>query len=335
MPPAAKILCCWKPLPSISIVGTGIGHEGVTSMSVLLTVVGVILAVLGVAMAGYGVPVKEFSFGNTLILAGSGAVVGGLIIVAIGAVVGQLQRIAEMLAARAPLQAGQPAEPFETPAPQRAMPPPPIAFSERPKPPAMAFPEPPPAPVGMNQPAVAPPMLRNPDAPASLGEQFEIPEHEDVSLSPPPAPAVLGENEPLTPPPAARADKNIPSPPSHEHRHEPPPAFADEGWPSTPSPPPPRGERQGQTSYFDTMWPADSRTPSRSAVDESGPDAKPVPPAAAPGAPSEPVAILKSGVVDGMAYTLYVDGSIEAELPHGTLRFASINELRDHLAKSS
>ncbi len=48
-----------------------------------------------------------------------------------------------------------------------------------------------------------------------------------------------------------------------------------------------------------------------------------------------PVAILKSGVVDGMGYTLYVDGSIEAELPQGTLRFASINELREHLTKNS
>jgi hypothetical protein len=48
-----------------------------------------------------------------------------------------------------------------------------------------------------------------------------------------------------------------------------------------------------------------------------------------------PVAILKSGVVDGMGYTLYVDGSIEAELPDGTLRFASINELRAHLEKNS
>jgi hypothetical protein len=46
------------------------------------------------------------------------------------------------------------------------------------------------------------------------------------------------------------------------------------------------------------------------------------------------VAVLKSGVVDGMGYTLYVDGSIEAELPDGTLRFASINELRAHLEKT-
>jgi hypothetical protein len=44
-----------------------------------------------------------------------------------------------------------------------------------------------------------------------------------------------------------------------------------------------------------------------------------------------PVAILKSGVVDGMAYTLYADGSIEAKLPEGTVRFGSISELRAHL----
>jgi hypothetical protein len=60
-----------------------------------------------------------------------------------------------------------------------------------------------------------------------------------------------------------------------------------------------------------------------------------LPPVTAAAAPNEPAAILKSGVVDGMGYTLYVDGSIEAELPNGTLRFASINELRDHLAKSA
>jgi hypothetical protein len=52
--------------------------------------------------------------------------------------------------------------------------------------------------------------------------------------------------------------------------------------------------------------------------------------------PSEPrpIAILKSGVIDGMAYTLYTDGSIEAELPQGTMRFASIDELRAHLEQA-
>jgi len=40
-------------------------------------------------------------------------------------------------------------------------------------------------------------------------------------------------------------------------------------------------------------------------------------------------------VVDGMAYTLYSDGSIEAEMPQGTMRFASITELRAYLDKAS
>ena len=43
------------------------------------------------------------------------------------------------------------------------------------------------------------------------------------------------------------------------------------------------------------------------------------------------VTVLKSGVVDGMAYSLYSDGSIEAQMPEGRMRFASIDELRVHL----
>jgi hypothetical protein len=44
-----------------------------------------------------------------------------------------------------------------------------------------------------------------------------------------------------------------------------------------------------------------------------------------------PVSVLKSGVVEGMAYKLYSDGSIEAELPQGILRFGSIAALRSHI----
>ena len=46
---------------------------------------------------------------------------------------------------------------------------------------------------------------------------------------------------------------------------------------------------------------------------------------------SAAVTVLKSGVVDGMAYSLYSDGSIEAQMPEGMMRFASIDELRAHL----
>lgn len=50
---------------------------------------------------------------------------------------------------------------------------------------------------------------------------------------------------------------------------------------------------------------------------------------------SEPAAtVIKAGVIGGMAYKLYSDGSIEADLPDGTLRFASLQELRDHVASA-
>ena len=34
-----------------------------------------------------------------------------------------------------------------------------------------------------------------------------------------------------------------------------------------------------------------------------------------------------------MAYTLYTDGSIEAQLPTGLMRFASIDDLRTYLER--
>jgi hypothetical protein len=107
---------------------------------------------------------------------------------------------------------------------------------------------------------------------------------------------------------------------------------------------------------FDSAWPASGRggnlfsRRSRSAEAAPAPPAAPEPPppvefaedspAPAPAAPPpspaavEPapgVTVIKSGVVDGMAYSLYSDGSIEAQMPEGMLRFASLDELRSHL----
>jgi hypothetical protein len=44
------------------------------------------------------------------------------------------------------------------------------------------------------------------------------------------------------------------------------------------------------------------------------------------------VTVLDSGVIAGMAYSLYSDGSIGTQTPTGTIRFPSIDDLRDHLA---
>lgn len=89
------------------------------------------------------------------------------------------------------------------------------------------------------------------------------------------------------------------------------------------------------------MWPAEAKSPKSSVSDDAKPSFASASDTFPPERPepeaqkSRAVAILKSGVVDGMGYTLYVDGSIEAELPQGTLRFASIKELRSHLEKNS
>jgi hypothetical protein len=102
-------------------------------------------------------------------------------------------------------------------------------------------------------------------------------------------------------------------------------------------------EWPAKSEMFDSLWPTGSRSPKPS---EAPAKAEASPGAAAParehgddkakpGEEGRSVSILKSGVVDGMAYTLYADGSIEAQLPEGTVRFASIDELRDHLEKHS
>ena len=99
---------------------------------------------------------------------------------------------------------------------------------------------------------------------------------------------------------------------------------------------------KGKVSVFNTFWPAGQRRDKDAAQAQPGASASPQeprlageqpPPAAAPAAThaTGPVSVLKSGVVEGMAYTLYSDGSIEAQLPQGTLRFGSISALRNHI----
>ncbi|MDP2298663.1 MAG: hypothetical protein Q8M24_24770 [Pseudolabrys sp.] len=306
-------------------------------MSILLYGVGALVIMTGAVMIGIGVPVNEFSFGNTMIVAGTTTMVGGLIIVALGIAVGQLQRIAEALAQRAPLpgRAGRPPDMVEPAVPPRAgAVPTRVPFPPKPKSdavPRAAPPVPvvPPAPVVTDEPdappAYAAPMLRNPDQPPSAAE-------DEVSLSPqPPAPAADSEPDMFDRPAVETAPRDEPA--------------LDDSWrlppPPEPLPEPPRSRATAPKSYFDAMWPAEPKRP----APEPEPVVEAPEVAAAPEEPApepdvkEPerrnVEILKSGVVDGMAYTLYVDGSIEAELPQGTLHFASINDLRDHLERNA
>lgn len=95
-----------------------------------------------------------------------------------------------------------------------------------------------------------------------------------------------------------------------------PPAV--DGPPLEPVPMPPN---------FEDAWPKSERA-RRTGRHVAPPEGVP----AAPARDDKPqVTVLKSGVVDGMAYSLYSDGSIEAQMPEGMMRFASIDELRAHL----
>jgi hypothetical protein len=97
-------------------------------------------------------------------------------------------------------------------------------------------------------------------------------------------------------------------------------------WPDRAGPAPhaEAGRREGAADAPQPPQPARPREP-RPAERR----AEPSPKSAAERGP----AILKSGVIDGMPYTLYADGSIEAELPQGTVKFASVDALRAHLER--
>jgi hypothetical protein len=329
-------------------------------MSGMLYGVGAIAIVVGVVMVGFGIPVNEFSFGNTLIVAGTTVAVGGLIVIGLGVVVAQLQRIHEALATRAPIKSSRQFDTFENAAGARTAPAPGrVPFPPRPRADAGVR-EPQPVEPRM-EPAFATAMPTDePQAATSFAPTLRNPEEppvtveDDVSLSPPHPMAAAargpgGSGEYFAPPSAPPRVGDAGGPQMNQMDQFEPKLDAD--WRSPPPPTAPAQTRQPQSTYFDAMWPAEPKPakepykePSKSPVgSETKHEAAASPgrraysdePMQRPASEPHGVAILKSGVVDGMGYTLYVDGSIEAELPQGTLRFSSINELRSHLEKNS
>ena len=263
-------------------------------MSTLLFAVGGPVLAAGLIIIGFGMPASALDFGNTLIVAGTTTAIGGLIVIALGAVVAQLQRLGEALSPLGPDLASK-EERLHPIAPERVTVPP-QPFEPRGPVPPPEFP--------MPQSSFAP----------------RLPNPEEVSAEP-----------------RAEAPRPVAPPKDVEVVSAPPPSEPRPASAPTPQPVMVENEEDAPTSPFDFMWPAPTREAGRSVE----PPPRSEPPSAVPGFDSPPerekrrtVAILKSGVVDGMSYTLYVDGSIEAELPQGTLRFANIQELRAHLEKN-
>jgi hypothetical protein len=276
-------------------------------MRMFLFACGILATAAGVAMAGFGISIKEFSLGNTLLTTGTVAIVGGLILVGIATAIQELQRIAEALAVRPP-----------TPASRS------LAF----EPAAPAASRAGPSPDRMPSPSIEP---AKESAFAAPRMPFSLPPHDDekadeTSLSPrtAPTPEVAAapergnKGDVLS---VSRLDLSFrPAPPREADA---PKEFFDSLWPA-----PVRANVAAETPAAPEASPADAPPPQQEAEPAHAKEADPVEEAQA-------VTILKSGIIDEMAYTLYSDGSIEAEMPQGTMRFGSIADLRSYLEKSA
>jgi hypothetical protein len=337
-------------------------------MSVILSLLGIVLAAAGVGAIGFGIPINEFTLGTTLVLAGTTGLAGGLILIGLAAVVAELGRITEALKTRPParptVRPPEAAEPLVPAAPPIvAAPAPGIAASV------------PPSQTIIPSRASVPPRLRHEtpvrDArPVEADTLAPPPSTVDVSSN-----AIerlrssIPRAERLKPEPSLAAEHHdVPLSPNGHHQTQRPMPLSDPT--QSPEPSAPAEDRAGGAAVdalkasrldflfrakpvrptaspenFDAFWPAERRAGSVDA--EAGPRVEEVqsqpdravsvqePPLESAPSQEPATAILKSGVVEGMAYTLYADGSIEAELPTGTVRFGSIAELRAHIESNS
>jgi hypothetical protein len=312
-------------------------------MAAILLILGILTCGAGIAAIGIGVPINEFNLGSTLIISGTTALAAGLVLIGLAAVAMELARLAAATREERGVSMMPPrtaAEFATSPLGTRAVPPmSPVATLPESPVPAGLGPrgvESHPAPDAIDVSASAIERLRS-SIPRSERKGENGADTSEVPL--PPGTAQAPAESDAAPEPDGDAETGAPpaAPQKPEIIKQPRLDFLFRPRPAQPQPP--------QPQPFDTMWPKRPDRPQDagalaeqppSAAGTSPPGSAPVPaPAAAGPAQVRPAAILKSGVVDGMAYTLYADGSIEAQLPHGTVRFGSITELRAHIENNS
>lgn len=288
-------------------------------MYLLLLAFGGALSVAGILLAATGVSIHDRTFDTAIVTPGVVAAVGGLLLIGLGLALRVLQRIEHALAQRYVVTAREPGEPAQISLPKPALHP--LAAA----PPVSAR-----AKHGDDLPEKTPAVARL--------ETARLVEETEFSLSPIAAPALPTSVDVAI----AEAEK---ARPAKRQNGEAPARLTPRLDIS--SPPRSRAGRPDGPS-FDALWPKGQRpmraapsalaqaTAAEPGLNTEAPvdTAQALAPDAAP--EMEPaVSVLKSGVVDGMAYTLYSDGSIEAQLPQGTLRFGSITELRNHIEQSA
>ncbi len=297
-------------------------------MYLLLLMFGAAFGAVGIVIGTSGVSIHDRAFDMSLLTPGIVAAMGGLILIGLGLALRALQRIEFALAARPMPRAIRPGDAAVTAAasevplePQNV----PFPAKRDIRPHAVAAPAQPAEakaidPARLRFAAIAAlenagPLQENGGAPSATGES-----HIDQAVGEPheerPAAKVRnGGSAKIAP----RLDTTVrPSPPSERAKG---PAF-DTFWPKAPRPvraPQPAHPPAIPAAVEAEPGGASGYEPAATAAQEDGP---------------APLSVLKSGVVDGMAYTLFSDGSIEAQLPQGTLRFGSIAELRHHIEQT-
>ena len=293
-------------------------------MMILMLIAGIGCLLAGVLAIGFGIPVKEFSFGNTLIVTGVIGACAGLIILGVSAVLRELKNIA------ARLGSGLPSDLAET-ATQ------PISAATAGEGSGFLLSRDQSgdrsdgagADLQSTAPLSAPWLEAATARDRARSEASAAPEPVEIAPSPKPRRNLMfsstsrkerarAAEQPAADPRSAPATAPVSEP------SEAPPATLGGAWP--------KSER---SRPVDTAQRRGGHAPSTFGEASAG---APVDDGAQPAAGNEAkpsVTVLKSGVVDGMAYSLYSDGSIEAQMPEGMMRFASIDELRAHLDQRS
>ncbi|TCT02984.1 hypothetical protein [Aquabacter spiritensis] len=273
-----------------------------------LVALGFLLALAGLVVAALGIAIFVSSFGNTLIATGAVSLSGGIVIIAVAMVLKELRELSERLdAILAPGATFAPAPAHDDTDLEPAH----AAFE-----PEEAYePEPEPEPLPIVERPAEPPRPAPPPFLRTRG--FGRPET-TAALDPAVAPPL---------PDALRRGRILGRPGETDTGRMRPPI----------EPPLPAPAAEPEAAPEPVRPPAPERTVRGFAPPPPPPAAAPpaAPPAARRPDPASEPSVLKSGIVGGMAYTLYTDGSIEAELPDGTLRFGSLQELRDHVARTS
>lgn len=285
----------------------------------LVAAIGLVLA--GLLAIAYGIGV-QLSTGNTLIIAGVIGVCTGAIMIALWIAVRELKNIARRLGAGVaeaggeamarpvfPVAAGRDSDPAGGSFPAAEQPGGPGPFSVAAPPPF---------------PPAAPPPWQN----EAVLRDHPIPEpmHPEPPSAPKPKRNLLFSSTSRKERERAQSRAGEPLPPdllSSDLRPRPPTV-------------PPVETAEPPTPSFQDAWPRAERAKSgESPLQRRSGRVLPTPTEANGSLPrpeDQPeVTVLKSGVVDGMAYSLFSDGSIEAQMPEGMMRFASIDELRAHL----